>query len=216
METDTREPSKLYRSRTDRYVGGVCGGLAQYFNVDSTLIRLLFVLLTFIGGIGVALYIAALILVPENPREEATPSRPLSNNTTLLGVLLVVLGALLLLREWGIFQYLQLHRLFSFPMVWAVVLIAIGAVLLYTGLTRRAEEEGESRPNLFSRIDIQRSRSDRKIAGVCGGIAKYYHLDSTLVRLGWVLGTLLTSGLGVLLYIILMIVLPEESPEEVA
>ncbi len=58
---------KLYRSRTDRKIGGVCGGLAQYFNIDPTLVRLLFVLgVIFVGG-GLLAYLIMLIVVPEEP-----------------------------------------------------------------------------------------------------------------------------------------------------
>jgi phage shock protein C len=57
----------LYRSQTNRMVAGVCGGLAQYFNVDPTLIRVLFVLLAVLGGSGLLLYIAMWIIVPKQP-----------------------------------------------------------------------------------------------------------------------------------------------------
>ena len=56
---------KLYRSKTDRKLAGVCGGLAQYFNVDATLIRVLFVLLAVLGGSGLVLYVAMWIIVPQ-------------------------------------------------------------------------------------------------------------------------------------------------------
>ena len=56
---------KLYRSRTNRMVAGVCGGLAQYFNTDATLIRVLFVVLTVLAGTGPVLYLAMWIIVPE-------------------------------------------------------------------------------------------------------------------------------------------------------
>jgi phage shock protein C len=49
---------KLYRSRTDRKLAGVCGGLAQYFNLDATLIRVLFIVLAVLGGSGLVLYLA--------------------------------------------------------------------------------------------------------------------------------------------------------------
>ena len=58
---------KLYRSKTDRKVAGVCGGLAQYFNIDATLIRVLFVVLAVLGGSGVLLYLALWIIVPKEP-----------------------------------------------------------------------------------------------------------------------------------------------------
>ena len=58
---------KLYRSRTDRKVAGVCGGLAQYFNIDPTLIRVVFVVLAVLGGSGLVLYLALWIIVPNEP-----------------------------------------------------------------------------------------------------------------------------------------------------
>ncbi len=63
------EVKKLYRSREDRVFGGVCGGLAEYFALDSTLIRLLFVFFTFAGGSGLLPYIIMLFVVPETPLE---------------------------------------------------------------------------------------------------------------------------------------------------
>ena len=61
------EPCKLYRSRSNRQVAGVCGGLAQYFNLDVTLIRILFVVLAVLGGSGLLLYVAMWIIVPNEP-----------------------------------------------------------------------------------------------------------------------------------------------------
>ena len=56
---------KLYRSKTDRHIAGVCGGLAEYFNIDPTIVRLLFVLgLIFVGGTFWA-YVIMWIVVPE-------------------------------------------------------------------------------------------------------------------------------------------------------
>jgi phage shock protein C len=58
---------KLYRSRTDRKLAGVCGGLAQYFSLDATLIRVLFVVLAVLGGSGLVIYLAMWIIVPNEP-----------------------------------------------------------------------------------------------------------------------------------------------------
>ena len=55
---------KLYRSRKDTKIAGVCGGIAEYFNVDSNIIRLLAVLTIFFGGGGIIAYIIAWIIVP--------------------------------------------------------------------------------------------------------------------------------------------------------
>ena len=58
---------KLYRSRTDRKLAGVCGGLAKYFGADATLIRVLFVVLAVLGGSGLVIYLAMWIIVPNEP-----------------------------------------------------------------------------------------------------------------------------------------------------
>ncbi|MCC6803501.1 MAG: PspC domain-containing protein [Anaerolineae bacterium] len=56
---------KLYRSRTDRKLAGVCAGLAEYFDVDPTIVRILFVLLALAGGPGLIFYIILALLIPE-------------------------------------------------------------------------------------------------------------------------------------------------------
>ena len=59
---------KLYRSKVDKKICGVCGGLAEYLNVDPTVIRLLWVLATLFVGCGLLAYIVAALVVPENPQ----------------------------------------------------------------------------------------------------------------------------------------------------
>ena len=56
---------KLYRSTTDKKFMGVCGGLAEYFGVDATIVRVIFVVAAFTGGIGLLAYIVMAVLVPE-------------------------------------------------------------------------------------------------------------------------------------------------------
>lgn len=58
---------KLYRSETDKKLGGVCGGLADYFDIDSTLIRLVVLFTFFMWGVGLLLYIIAWVVIPVNP-----------------------------------------------------------------------------------------------------------------------------------------------------
>ncbi len=59
---------RLYRSRTNRILGGICGGLSTYFDIDANLIRLIWVALTLLSiGFGVIVYIVAWILIPEEP-----------------------------------------------------------------------------------------------------------------------------------------------------
>lgn len=63
------EVKKLYRSTSDKMIMGVCGGLGEYFQVDSTLVRIGWVLMTFITGIfpGIFAYIIIGIIIPEKP-----------------------------------------------------------------------------------------------------------------------------------------------------
>jgi phage shock protein C len=70
MSTEIR---RLYRSRDERMIGGVCGGLGKYLNVDPTLIRLLFVITALAGGPGLIAYLIFLLVVPEEPVGTPTP-----------------------------------------------------------------------------------------------------------------------------------------------
>lgn len=58
---------RLYKSNSDKKVCGVCGGIANYFDVDPTIVRLAWVIFTFAGGSGLLAYIIAAIVMPEDP-----------------------------------------------------------------------------------------------------------------------------------------------------
>lgn len=64
METSPT-PKKLYRSKSNRFIAGVCGGLGDYFNVDASWIRILFVLLLLVAGSTLLIYLIMWIVVPE-------------------------------------------------------------------------------------------------------------------------------------------------------
>jgi phage shock protein C len=59
------EPKRLFRSRKDRILGGVCGGLGNYLNVDPVLVRVIWAVLFFAAGVGFLAYILAWIIIPE-------------------------------------------------------------------------------------------------------------------------------------------------------
>ncbi len=68
-------PRRLFRSRNQRVIAGVCGGLAEYFNLDPTWIRLLFILLSLLGvGLFVVVYIICWIIVPLAPNSSTGSS----------------------------------------------------------------------------------------------------------------------------------------------
>ena len=119
---------RLYRSTMNRLLGGVCGGLGEYFDVDPVLIRIVVVLLMLAPGIGVWAYLAAWIIIPKRSvglaPESAAPS-PGSWPKYLPGLVMVMLGALLLIRQhWYWFGW---HEL------WPVVLIVIGVAVIVRG-----------------------------------------------------------------------------------
>jgi phage shock protein C len=61
------ETKRLYLSNSDKKIAGVCGGLGEFFGIDSTLIRLGFVLVFFAGGSGLLAYLVCWALIPRNP-----------------------------------------------------------------------------------------------------------------------------------------------------
>ncbi len=64
---ENKEIKRVYRSRNNKMLAGVCGGIAEYFEVDPVLVRLLFVLLLFMGLVGIIIYLVAWLLIPVNP-----------------------------------------------------------------------------------------------------------------------------------------------------
>jgi len=123
----------LYRSRTDRWIGGVCGGLGAYFNVDSNAVRVAFVLLALWQGFGVLLYLLMVLIVPDEPVREVAvepglpPPQPededAQRRVRMLGMGLVVGGTYLVLRQTPAF-----HALFQDQGVG--VLLILGGILL--------------------------------------------------------------------------------------
>ncbi len=65
MDIDLKK--KLYRSRKDEHIAGVCGGIAEYFGIDSTIVRLLFIAFALAGGPGILVYIILAFVVPQEP-----------------------------------------------------------------------------------------------------------------------------------------------------
>ncbi|MCK4454225.1 PspC domain-containing protein [Candidatus Parcubacteria bacterium] len=64
------QKKKVYRSRKDRIIAGVAGGIAEYFDIDVVLVRAIFILLTLIHGVGILLYIILMIIIPKEGQEK--------------------------------------------------------------------------------------------------------------------------------------------------
>ena len=99
---DATPSRRLLRSRDDRMIAGVCGGLARYFGIDPVIVRIAAVVLVFFGGASVIAYLAALVLVPEDDGTgRPTREKPSRARTIIGGTALVLAGIALLDNWWG-------------------------------------------------------------------------------------------------------------------
>jgi phage shock protein C len=259
--SDTQQvpPKRLYRSKKDKVVSGVCGGLGGYLNLDPVVIRVIWLALFFLGGTGFLAYLIAWILIPETETEEDDPGKVerKTDSTKIIGLVLIALAIIWLGKMFG-WYYIG-----GFPWEWLapLALVALGIALLLrpkvheaagkqleTGVdsagledpvqTVAATEEeptetsadvesndsdepddssetndddgDEEKSRPFDRWPLRRSRSDRVIGGVCGGMGKHFKLDSTIVRLGWAFISLVSLGLAVIAYLVMVVGISEE------
>jgi phage shock protein C len=147
----------LYRDDQNKMLGGVCAGLAEYFDIDTTVMRLLFAFGVILAGVGFVPYIILWIVLPRKtynpftkpsdpstvnyivpPIQPVDPNQPFvpvqpkrSNGGVIVGAVLIVMGSLFLLHEFDFFDYWDLHRF------WPVVLVVLGLVLIVTGQQRK-------------------------------------------------------------------------------
>ena len=122
---------RLTRSKSDKIIGGVCGGLGEYLGIDPVIIRLLWLILFFAGGVGFLAYIVAWIIVPEegeSPYSEETSKKPNKtkseeNGGKLIGgIILIVIGLLFLIDKHWYFNELIENFI---EMVWRYFLPAV-------------------------------------------------------------------------------------------
>ena len=144
---------KLYRSTTQKVIGGVCGGIAEYFNIDPVIVRILFVVSLFGWGASFLVYILALIIIPKreinyyttnstSEGAEFSSSFESNDNYTedqdyyaqneqiipnksrkFFGLALIIIGSIFLFDDF--FEFLE------FEMVFPIVLILAGAYILF-------------------------------------------------------------------------------------
>jgi phage shock protein PspC (stress-responsive transcriptional regulator) len=89
----TEGPRRLYRSATDRVLGGVCGGIAAYFRIDPVIVRVAAVALVAAGGVGVLIYVAAMLLVPVEGGVAPVARGRRERVLTLVGIAVLVIAA---------------------------------------------------------------------------------------------------------------------------
>jgi len=135
---------RLFRSRNNKIIAGVCGGVGEYFNIDPVLVRLVWGILFFIGGAGLLGYIIAWIIIPERidtpgaamDSEEAKHVQMKTSYTPqlLIGLFLVFIGAILLIRDWWYLDQIfrDIFR-FSWKYLFPGLLIGLGIYVIAKG-----------------------------------------------------------------------------------
>ena len=136
---------RLYRSRQQRILAGVCGGLGEHFDVDPVFVRILTVILTFAHGIGLIAYLVAWIAMPKAPvtaansQQSESPSdtpveiqpqrEPLVWRIYLPGLIFIILGVVFLMDHF--FWWFHWHH------VWPVLLIVAGAAMIWRSIKHK-------------------------------------------------------------------------------
>jgi phage shock protein C len=230
----TDQQRRLYRSQTNKVIAGVCGGLGEYFNVDTTVVRLVWIILTLLGGAGIIAYILAYLIVPLKPNETGeatTQAQPEFTAARIFGILFVGAGVVILLDNLGILSF---HRWWnmSWEFVFPGLLILAGIYFLAKRDKTPAASPMQDAPSAAepssknqdspsaSSLDeklktklFRRSLTDRKLFGICGGMGEYFNIDSTIVRIAYAVFTLLSVGTGILLYLLMCLIIPESQPQ---
>jgi len=133
-----KEVKKLYRSRENRIIWGVAGGLAKYFEIDFTLMRLILAAFVFItGGLGAIFYIFAAIIIPnesggksEAKQESAGAAdstqskRKISSGGLLVGLIIFIIGLFVLIDKFFPFYWIR------WGLVWPILLMVLGLVII--------------------------------------------------------------------------------------
>ena len=222
---------RLYKSSSDRIIDGVCGGIAEYLEIDSSVVRLLLVAFSILSvGAGILFYVIAMLIIPTKPAHvDGTPSveqeKKMSNAgataALLIGIIIMIIGVTLLFDYYDIFSLTSMWHSFG-RLALPIIFILIGGALLLgherkevhpfqrnirTG-NDKSISEGEVK---VERKRLHRSVRDKRISGVCGGLAEYFDMDSTIVRLLYVLLAFASFGLALLLYVVCAFVIPKES-----
>jgi phage shock protein C len=143
---------KLYRDSANSTIGGVCAGLAEYFSIDVTLIRVLFAVAFIAAGSGLVLYVVLWIVLPDKraainaPFQETNyeykPNEPIDmkkqnkeRGSVIGGLVLITLGLVFLADE-----YLPW---FDFGKLWPLVLVAIGIGLLWNSFVNKKDKDSD-------------------------------------------------------------------------
>jgi phage shock protein C len=219
--TAQESPSrKLYKSRKDKIIDGVCGGIAEYFEIDPTIVRIIWFVSAFLHGLGILAYVIAAIIVPPNPEHQNLQKSEKKTHQPQIvwGILLILFGSFFLLRTWRLpfFWHWPIHiwHWDWWHLPWSVIgpafLIVLGIFYIYLAL--KSEKSPEKTAESDGKKKLARPLKNRMISGVCAAFADHFKIDPTWIRIGYVFLTILTDIIPmVILYIVLTFIIPKES-----
>ncbi len=207
---------RLYKSSSNRIISGVCGGVGEYFGINPVTVRVIWILAVLFLGTGILAYLAAMILIPKNKNDKSVENY--KNAKPAIGLILILFGVILLSQEyWMPFSW---DGFFGYEMMPAIGLILLGIFVILAGRERRMMRSGNIWPSSVSSLSgegdesrrkIHRSRRERMLLGVCGGVGVRYLVDPVIIRLGFIGLVYITNGFGVLFYLLLYLTIPLES-----
>ncbi|KKP88742.1 MAG: Phage shock protein C, PspC [Berkelbacteria bacterium GW2011_GWA2_35_9] len=125
--------NKLFRSKSDKIIAGVCGGVAEYFKIDPIAVRVAFVILAFVNGYGFVLYLILAILLPENGTIKKDNTQEIKNKLPIkkfgdfrdiLAVVLILIGVISLAQQ--IFPSFWI----SIKLFYSIIIIGLGLYLV--------------------------------------------------------------------------------------
>jgi len=140
---------KLYRSKTNRVIFGICGGLGEYFDIDPLVIRILFILLTFTGGSGIVIYLILAIMIPDSSGNKKSINEVISgtqektqelaeeikknrdwivNIKNIVGLVILFIGLDILFEQ--IFDF-NPFSIVNWGIVWALIIVLIGLRIIF-------------------------------------------------------------------------------------
>jgi phage shock protein C len=131
---------KLYRSYDKKVIGGVCAGLAEYFNIDTVIVRLIFILLTLAAGQMILIYILAWIIIPSRKPGEIESAQPdtlapvragSDSKGMWFGIILVLLGVVFLLDNFFYWDWWNYSRF------WPLLVIALGLIIIHRAFGKK-------------------------------------------------------------------------------
>lgn len=215
---------RLYKSRHDKIIDGVCAGVAEYFGLNVALVRILWTVSIFFGGAGIVAYITAMVLVPANPAHlssaSLTPEEHAKINTTknfnhglFWGSILILIGLIIFLDDIDIFEFRWFWRHFMWDWFLPGVFIIGGIILIARG-TRKTSIGTETKSYTdFS--NFKRSSTQKKIFGICSGLSNRLQIDVSIIRILWVIITFITPLVGVVIYLLIAFLTPDENNQNI-